>query len=475
MILALPTEILMKILASCDVGNITLVCRSLATIAYSIPSLWSTICLRSHQFVPEGLLFLRVRLERSRNHPLEVSVQAADSNKKTIISDMCSILAAYATCIHRLEISADTSQSAGTILHNVLLNSITVSPALHSLAIRVHSDFYWEVRHTPMRLDKLLDDAAEVFSSLQSLTLPVHDDCIPFPATSASFSHLHTLILDGSLEEEPPIMASISAFLHHTPNLETLWLKTQDQATWEHVIGRSTLSLSHKTPHPISIPVTLPRLTRLAITVPGAGLDILHCIETPALRDLHLDGSRGLEFIDTWDHYHVNEVLTALKKLASHAPDLRRLALTEVYLSQPVWKWLLLGEEQVVPFPLLGSIAIHRVDLTSSYVLNGLDDAVLSQFSRGPRIPLRRLALLQCKETLDGSVLVEVFESLIREAPDEIFTVEIDTCCHGVTEQHIEALISRGIKAVYHREPRRAQTMDWWAEGRAQPSDSCVY
>jgi len=220
MFLALPTEILMDILASChDVGNITLACRSLAIIAYSTPSLLSVVCLGPSQFVPEGLTFLRIRLERARNQPLEVSVRAAGSDKENIIADMCSILATYAARIHRLEISADSSPSAGTILHNVLLNAITVSPALHSLAIRVHSDpgLY---NPTSMYLDKLLERAAEIFPSLQTLALPVRIDCIPFPAASTPFAQLHTLILDGSLEERVPNMGLISAFLHHTPNLE---------------------------------------------------------------------------------------------------------------------------------------------------------------------------------------------------------------------------------------------------------------
>jgi len=154
-------------------------------------------------------------------------------------------------------------------------------------------------------------------------------------------------------------------------------------------------------------------------------------------------------------------------------PGLRRLAFTETYLTQQVWEWLLLGEDQVVPFPLLESISVSRVGQTSGQVPNGLDDTVLSQLSREPRIPLRRLAFLQCDLTLDGSTLVKVFESVIRAAPDELYTMEIDTCCRGVTEEHLEALSARGVKAVYHQE--LVQRKDWWTEGRVEASDSCVY
>ena len=69
----------------------------------------------------------------------------------------------------------------------------------------------------------VLADATNTFPNLQTLHMNSFYDCVPILPLSAFFSHLSTLILDGSREVEIAYPALIAALLNCTPQLESLW------------------------------------------------------------------------------------------------------------------------------------------------------------------------------------------------------------------------------------------------------------
>ena len=141
------------------------------------------------------------------------------------------------------------------------------------------------------------------------------------------------------------------------------------------------------------------------------------CIAAPALEDLHLDGSRGPiyeeppESID-WNDWVLDSVYDMLKLFASRCQNVRRFAITQAYLSQSAWDWLLFGEdERGPPFLKLECIALHGIyDYVHPNTWSDFDH-LLEKFACNPKIPLKRHALLYCDFPLRASVLVDVFRA----------------------------------------------------------------
>ncbi|KAF8623591.1 hypothetical protein AX14_011920 [Amanita brunnescens Koide BX004] len=241
------------------------------------------------------------------------------------------------------------------------------------------------MRNDWQRLDEALADATNMFPNLQKLHMNSFFDSVPMLPLSASFSHLNTLVLDGTGEDDVAHPALIAALLNCTPQLESLWMKHD---FWQNHIDLAPPTASMIKGRPgskISLDIQLPRLRHLAVSVPGTACDLMGCITAPMVEDLHLDGSRDSECEEDtrqWENEDTTTVRNALRLFASRCRSVRRFAVTQVYLSQNVWDWIVFGEDKRgPPFPTLECIALHGI---CGLVLNGFDDELLEKFARGP-------------------------------------------------------------------------------------------
>ncbi|KAF8965398.1 hypothetical protein BDZ97DRAFT_1918250 [Flammula alnicola] len=339
-----PVEILMEIFAtSGETAVSTSLCRSISEIVYRIPSLWTSIRLGPQQFTPEGCNFLQIRLARARNLPLSVSVHwhadEGDFTKAKIPKNgLWEVLAQHRLQFRSLDIDTDTSTRAALILRHLLTPVGAKFPHLHKLVICTEpapvvpcGRVLLNQRRTYVDPAEILQDAiaSNTFPSLHTLVLPL-PDCLP-EDLQKPLSHLQTLALDGT-----GFWAGIGLhfsctipFLWQTPHIKTFWFKSPEQES----------EPDRYTDFTNRLPIPLTALTSLAVTVPGIGLDLLHFLDVPSLENLHLDGSREEDDDeDGWIESYSPLVATGLEKLARHAPNLRRLALTEAHLSRTTWE-----------------------------------------------------------------------------------------------------------------------------------------
>ena len=263
----------------------------------------------------------------------------------------------------RFALTAHTAILAGGVVYDVFPN-VEAFQALEVLSILSESESNYTLTPIWPRLDMVLADATNKFPNLQKLHMNSFYDCLPVVPVSASFSHLSTLVLDGSREDEFTYPALIAAFLNCTPQLESLWTK--------HDFWRNP-NLYDVTPQgrlgsDISLDIRLPRLRHLAVSVPGTACDLIGCITAPMVEDLHLDDSRkpeykgGKQLDDPWEREDTATVRKALRLFASRCQSVRRFAVTQAYLSRNVWDWIMFGEdERGPPFPMLECIALHGI------------------------------------------------------------------------------------------------------------------
>ena len=329
-------------------------------------------------------------------------------------SALCKVLAEHNAKIRRFRLTVHTPMMAGGILHDVFPNAKPIQ-ALEILSILSECESSDPLDAVWPRLDLVLADADTKFPNLRKLSMNSFYDSIPMLPLSASFSFMTTLTLDGSLERfgsSPPLIA---AFLHCTPQLESLWMKNYyrasfgDVSNWSAVKGRSGIPPS----------IQLPKLKHLAVSVPGTACDLVGCITAPMLEDLHLDGSSGPTYGDSperpvlqWSEWIVITLHNALKRFALRCQNVRRFAVTQTYLSQAGWEWILFGEDgSGPPFPMLESISLHGMLRYVHRIWNGFDDQLLEKFARDPKIPLKKLVFLNCKFPLKVSVLAEAFRA----------------------------------------------------------------
>ena len=337
-----------------------------------------------------------------------------------------------------------------------------IFPALRVLSVRVEDESGLPANATS-QLDQVLERSTTQFPMLQTLSLPSFYDCIPMlPIGSPPFNHLHTLILDGSLEQEAPDIVLITALLHYTPQLETLWFKHFSDEQF--VAVEDPFPQTIKGRADIRVPAHLPRLTYLAISVAGSATDLIECIRAPDLRYLHIDGSRGPGYWDTerhpyeWADYDANSALFALSHLAEHSPNVCHVSMTSIYLTKVGWKWLLFGET-VPPFPQLESLSLHGQEPMSGTIVSGFDDALLHRYALEPRLQLRRLALFRCHLTLDGSSIVEAFRGEITRAPHVSYELECDKASLHFSTENLVMLADLGVKLTQHEE---VEEDEWW-------------
>jgi hypothetical protein len=481
MLSQIPIEVIRDIFSLCDPASITLACREFASIAHSIHSLWSSIYLGPLQLVPDAPDHLRRRLNRAGTMSLEVSIGPVSSGADmSVMHDICMVLSDFISQLDRLQVAAATSAMASEILGNIFPQPQTPLP-LRVFSILLEEDGSYTL---PRVLDQLLE--SPVFSQLETLRIPTHFDCVPI----CSFNRLHTLLLDGYMEEESPSLSQITSLLHFTPNLETLWLKTL--TVEQHVnVTEPSWTILRPNEQNIHVPVLLPKLTRLAISTPGAGSDLIYCIEAPALYDLHLDGSRGPRYQEmtgedfTWWQTGTIWVQESLKRLATRSPGLRRMAITSTYLTREGWSWLLTGNGEGAPFPQLESLSLHDLLPRSGTIECGLDDRVLIEYANQSSVSLRRLSLHHCTLDLGGESIVQLFGRIAVRSSGSSDVVEevkcelgVDLAYGGVKMEHIEALVQRGVKVVFHKE--EGETVEWWGRSydinwQADGSDSYAY
>ncbi|KAF8622528.1 hypothetical protein AX15_006965 [Amanita polypyramis BW_CC] len=450
----------------------------LALIAYSTPSLWSSIRLGPVQLqyhkADEGAAYLRTRLERAGTLPLTISIGPVSPRVagSYTVSSLCTTVSGYSTRIYCLEVSAETSNTVGGILEDIFFPFPTaVFPALEVLSVRMEDEFS-EYSNIWPYVDQVLEDAANQYRCpmLHTLSLPSFYGCVPLLRdASRPFDRLRVLILDGSLEQDvfEPKMAAI--VLQYTPQLETLWFKHH---TIEHVQpgGASELFLNGIEEVTFRTPVHLPCLAHLAISMPGSAADLIEYIRAPALCYLHIDGSRGPGYNQTerleykWANDDTNSTQRALRCLSRYSPNVRHLAVTSVYLTRAGWEWLLLRSGDDGPFPLLESLSLHGHEVSSGGVACGFDNALLRRYAAcEPRLGLRRLVLFRCNLAFDGSLIVEVFRKAVAVDGRESYELEFDSVSVRFLVEELVALERLGVKLI--KRQGGVKEDEWWSRG----------
>jgi len=393
--ISLPTEVLTEIVCQCDNLAISETCKTFAAVIHSIPSLWTTVTLRPRQFTIDGPDFLRARILRTKGAMLTVCIGLVTEPTEEV-SALCELLAEYNTQIREFALTAHTSLLAGGVVYDVFPN-VEALQTLEVLSILSESESdYMKLYPKWPQLDMVLADATTIFPNLQKLHLNTFHDCVPMLPLFASFSHLSTLILDGSREDEYhyPYVILIAPLLNCTPQLESLWMKHHLRRNWCDVT-RDFGPVKGRLRSEISFDIRLPRLKHLAVSVPGIPCDLIGCIAAPMVEDLHLDGSHeplykeGKRLDYRWEDEDTTTTREALRLFASRCRSVRRFAVTKAYLSRDVWDWIMFGEdERGPPFPMLECIALHGIFDT---VWSGFDDELLEKFAREPSLPLKRL------------------------------------------------------------------------------------
>ncbi len=368
--------------------------------------------IRPHQFTTDGSDILRERISRTRGRLLDVCIWLFAKHTAEV-SALCKVLSEFNAQIRRFKLTAHTTTIAGAIVHDTFPKSEAI-PALEVFSILAECESQNPLKSVWPRLDLVLVNASTMFPNLRKLHMNSFYDAVPMLPSSTSFSHLTTLILDGSLERFSSYPSLIAALLHCTPQLESLWVKhhfwhnPDNMSEWRTIKG-----------HSVPRNIQLPKLKHLAVSVPGTACDLIGCIAAPALEDLHLDGSRGPTYGDSperpeieWTDWVSESVYNTLKLFASRCQNMRRFAITRAYLSQSAWDWLLFGEDgRGPPFPKLECIALHGVFEYVPSTRNSFDNLLMEKFARDPKIPLKKLAFLHCDFPLRASVLVDAFRA----------------------------------------------------------------
>ncbi len=477
-LLDLPTELLVEIFWQSSNANLVLVCTHICNIIHSTPLFWGYIHIGERQHTADGAEFLAKRLERGGTFLLEVDIQTTEPLAREFGIELWRTLAVHKDRIHILGIRADTIPLLGRILHGVLLSSEPeVRPSLQKLDIRptLHSSTLnsslFKVVHGPF---------PTVFPALTTLVLPALWSCLP--NLVSPLPTLETLVFDGTILSpwrDPHSFFQLANFLSNTPRLYTLWYKEHFMLPYVDPSGITTHSPTSSNSS-ITYPLLLPRLTRLAITVPGVGAWLLQAINAPALCDLHLDGMRdddelgdAAAWLDTYPaHLHA-----ILRTTAGRSPALRRIALVGAYLARDTWEWLLgCGPASTcVPFPLLDSVAVRAMEHVKWQVTNMLDDVLIELYAQRGRLPLRRFAYTASEPPISGHALHQLIQSIVkRQAPGELFELEMDGQYGVDTKDRLLGLLEMGIKATLRTEFFPAKC--WWNLGKdIDPSEADSY
>lgn len=464
-LLDLPTELLIEIFSQSNSPYLPIVCCHFRDIIYSTPSFWSHIYIGEKQYTPEAISFLSTHLERGVACPLDVVIRDVEPTYTPRLN-MWLKISTHRDRIRTLDIGTDTVLLCGRILHTVLLTPPMppTLPSLRKLDIRHEEDLDVPFNRDPTFPQFLLYLMPSLFPALTTLVLPLLAPCIPYP--DFPIPSLKTLVLDGSMSWlcDYPSLYQITQLLAQTPQLETLWCKEHRVHTHQNLSNLNTLPPDLFGSLPVNLPVLLPRLTKLAVVVPGIGIDLLHVIEAPALQDLHLDGTRAdEEFGDevAWLDWFPEQLHGGLQITSSRSPALRRLSLLGAYLPRHTWEWLLgCREVHDVPFPLLEVIAVREMEAVKWQVTNAVDDALVELYAKQGHLVLRRFAYLTSEPHLRGAALHQLITGIMnKHAEDQIFELELD----GIdTKERLDSLLPKGV--ILHKEP--PQIKAWWTLGK---------
>ncbi|KAF9485240.1 hypothetical protein BDN70DRAFT_890391 [Pholiota conissans] len=477
----LPNELLIDIFKQSDNPQIRLVCRGFHDIINSTSSFWSFIYIGPEQYTPQAPTFLKRRLERSASRPLDVFIRNTEPSI-ALAAELWNILSIHRRRIHTFDIGTDTWILSGQIMHAILLSlEPSPLPSLTKLDIRYDEEQDPPDRRAPMEPHVLLRPIATLFPTLTTLVLPLMLPCIPFP--DSPILSLKTLVLDGSVSYccDYLWIVHIANLLVKTPNLEVFWCKEHRVYTHE--------ALSELNSHPpdmwgsprVYFPVVLPKLTKMALGLPGLGYDLLHVIEAPALQDLHMDGIRADDWFAeqvAWLSWFPARMRTALQITVSRSPGLRRLSLVGVYLSRETWEWLLGCDPAThdLPFPLLESIAVHQMRAVKDEVANTFDDELIELYARQGRLLLRRLVYLASEPPLGGLALRRLAMSVSeRKIPGQNFNLVLDKSSVIDANVGFASSFESRIKLVCHEESPRS-LKEWWNLGKdIEPTEEDSY
>ncbi|KJA25034.1 hypothetical protein HYPSUDRAFT_37948 [Hypholoma sublateritium FD-334 SS-4] len=479
-LLDLPTELLVEISWQSNNENLVLVCTHICNIIHSTPLFWGYIHIGEHQHTEDAAAFLAKRLERGGTCPVEVSIQTTQLTAAVFGIALWRTLAAHKDRIRSLAIKTDLVLLSGQVIRDILLLSESaIRPSLQKLDIRPVKDDLLFGATSPFAMQVVRGPIPIMFPALTTLILANLHSWLP--DLTCPLPTLETLVLDGSVFfswRGHPAFPQLVDLLSKVPHLHTLWYKEHCMNIYSDPIDTSPIGSNSNAAH-ITFPILLPRLTRLAVTVPGAGAWLLQAIDAPALRDLHMDGMRDDEELGdagAWLDIYPVYIHTVLCTAAARSPALRRIALVGAYLARSTWEWLLgCGPEPGVPFPLLESVAVRAMEPVKWQVTNMADDALLELYAQQGRVSLRRFAYTASEPRISGHALHQLIGSIVkRQAAGELFELEMDGQYGVDTEERLIGLLDMGIKAILHIEPFPPKC--WWNLGKdIDPSEADSY
>ncbi|KAF8483245.1 hypothetical protein JB92DRAFT_3031917 [Gautieria morchelliformis] len=384
------------------------VCQFWRDIAKATPQLWTHLHIgHPHQFAdPTGLWQW---LKKSGECPLDVILNiplGVVDLRPTLV-----LLPGHVRRFRVLNIEVPTSGIADTIFSSIALSegrcNGNTAPLLEELCITIED-----------MSDTLVDEDQDYFEHafypsprLRRLTIsPLR---LPAPSSKLLSTVSALMIVSGPDDQVTPIEGALNT-IAAIPHLKYL------KYSGYHFFSFQT---SHSLDYP-RVDV-LPHLEEVDVTVPGCGLDILQCLEAPALRCVRLDGSREDGYAEDWHDEGVTNVSASLKRLPQRAPRIQRLDLHRIEeLKADTCEWLFSQTD----FAHLQELRIEGSTLT--------DAAFTQSSSLGPC--LHRLELIDC-EDITGNALIAYIEArqLSGHAGDLQLLV---SGCPGVEDKHLAEL-----------------------------------
>lgn len=394
----------------------------------------------------------------------------------------------YVHRLRALHVRAVTPDLVGPFLQHALFSKNLTRHAVTSLEeldIAVKLDPY-DKQRLQVPVASVLQDAAETLPSLKSLTLPglSYMDCIPTPNSSSVFSNLSQLRVNGTGLSNGSPLYELFRFLHHTPNLQSLFYKTPDQFSYQ--IGPTPPSGSWaptKKDKPVSLPVFLPHLRAADVSASGSGTDLLRNLAAPNLERIHMDGSRLQDCLEDWHMGLISDVGNVIDELSPRSPDIRSITLTEMPLEESVFKWLLGGvarDEQaansVLPFQKLEELVVRDMVLSKDQTALLLeedqsggeprveltDSALALYASKADGVSLRKLAIHRA-ERLSSDVILAAGRRGVKASAGSVFVMEFMQN-HGPSTECVNELEKIGVKVEWTEEVAGSDEdrTGWW-------------
>lgn len=350
--------------------------------------------------------------QHTGNGPLRVRALLpwpANSIDDESFKNVALMLEKHTNRLRALHVRAVNADLVGPFLQHALFSTNRAIPCLEELDIAVKLDS----SDKQVALVDVLQDAAESLPSLKTLSLPGYSECIPTPSPSSTFKNLINLRVNGTGLSNGSPLYELFRFLQHTPNLQTLFYKTCDQFSYQ---IRSTPPSGSWAPtkkyKPVSLPVFLPHLLTGDVSASGSGTDLLRNVVAPNLERVHLDGSRIQDGLEDWTMGLIRDVGDVLEELSRRSPNVRSITLTEIPLEEPVFKWILCGEERGghaigLPFRKLDELIVRDVELSAGQItlLSEDSDKSTRDLPVERRVGLTDTALAHYASTTEGVAL----------------------------------------------------------------------